>query len=107
MLLEGTGVFWVGHERHDLKAGDVISLPRNVPHAYRLTSDGADILTLCTPAGIEKFFESAGWDVTEPTPDDWALTPEALTIAAIRYGQRILGPPLSADDSMPAKFVSM
>ena len=38
-VIEGRYFFQVGDERFDLKAGDTIFLPRNVPHAFVQLSD--------------------------------------------------------------------
>ena len=35
VLIKGTSIFWAGNQRHTLAAGDVIVLPRNLPHADR------------------------------------------------------------------------
>src|SRR5687768_16910757 len=39
LVLEGSGVFWVGDQREQVSAGGVAFLPRGLPHAYRMTSD--------------------------------------------------------------------
>jgi quercetin dioxygenase-like cupin family protein len=93
LLLKGSGVFWVGDDRHEVDEGGVVFLPRNLPHAYRFTSETVDLLTICTPSGIEKFFRAAGHDLRDPKPDNWALTPATLAQAAAATGQTILGPP--------------
>jgi quercetin dioxygenase-like cupin family protein len=93
VLLKGSGIFWAGDERHEVEEGGVVFLPRNLPHAYRITSDTVDLLTLCTPGGIEKFFRAAGHDPRNPKPDNWALTPATMAQAAALVGQTILGPP--------------
>lgn len=101
IVLKGSAVFWAGDQRYELSDGGVAFLPRHVPHAYHFTSD-VDLLTLCTPAGIEAFFRAAGWDVSQPKPDGWALTPAAMATAAAAHGQKILGPPLGPGDMIPA-----
>jgi hypothetical protein len=68
-------------------------LPRNVPHAYHFTSPTVDMLTICTPAGMEDFFRAAGRDLSAPRPEGWSVTLEALVEAARAGGQEILGPP--------------
>jgi quercetin dioxygenase-like cupin family protein len=93
MLLKGSGIFWVGEDRHEVDEGGVVFLPRNLPHAYRITSDTVDLLTMCTPGGVEKFFRAAGHDLRNPKPDGWALTPATMARAAAVGGQTILGPP--------------
>ncbi len=104
-VLEGTGVFWAGDQRWELGSGDAAFLPRGVPHTYRFTSDTAEIITVCNPAGMEEFFRVAGWDLSDPQPDNWAIDPAALQAAADACGQRILGPPLAVGDEMPAAYL--
>jgi hypothetical protein len=66
-------------------------------------SEETEMIGLCTPAGMEEFFRAAGWDLSEPKPEWWAITPESMVAAAAATGQKILGPPLSASDaSIPA-----
>ena len=62
LVLEGSGIFWVGDQRHQVSAGGVAYLPRGLPHAYRMTSEHFDVITLCTPAGVERFFRAARAD---------------------------------------------
>jgi quercetin dioxygenase-like cupin family protein len=92
LILDGSAVFWFGEQRYDLEPGGVIYLPRDVPHAYRITAD-ADMLPVCTPAGAEKFFRTAGHDTATPKPPDWALTPATLAAVAASTGVQIVGPP--------------
>jgi hypothetical protein len=105
VMLKGKGIFWVGKDRYELSSRGVVFLPRNIPHAYRFTSESVDLLTMCTPAGIEGFFRLAGWDLSRPKPEGWALTPESMRTAAVHYGQQILGAPLGADDFIPAELL--
>ena len=74
VLLQGSGIFWAGEHRDELSEGRVAFLPRNVPHAYRFTSQTVDMLAVCTPAGTEEFFRAAGWDLSRPRPDGWEIT---------------------------------
>lgn len=101
LLLKGSGIFWAGEHRYELSDGGVVFLPRNLPHAYRFTSETVDLLTLCTPAGIEGFFRAAGWDLSKPKPEGWVLTPAMMAATATDHGQRILGPPLDEHDMIP------
>jgi quercetin dioxygenase-like cupin family protein len=93
VILHGYGIFWVGEECHEVGEGGAMFLPRNVPHAYRFTAPEVDLLTICTPSGMERFFRSAGRRVSDPRPDGWEVTREALVAAAVAGGQEILGPP--------------
>ena len=92
LILDGSATFWFGEERFDVERGGVVYLPRDVPHAYRITSD-ADMLTICTPAGAENFFRAAGHDTAAPKPEGWTITPATLAAAAATTGLQILGPP--------------
>jgi quercetin dioxygenase-like cupin family protein len=106
-VLEGHGTFWAGDQRWELGSGDTAFLPRGVPHTYLFTSDTAEIITVCNPAGMEEFFRAAGWDLSSPQPHDWAVDPAALRDAADACGQRVLGPPLRPGDEMPASYLSL
>ena len=68
-------------------------LPKNIPHAYRITSAKADLLMINTPAGIEGMFRYAGRDRATPRPDGFAISPERMAEAAERFGNVVLGPP--------------
>lgn len=96
LVLAGSVAVWVGDERHEVGEGGVAFLPRGVPHAYRVTSETADLLGICTPAGFEGFFRAVGHDLSQPKPDSWAITPAAMGEAVARYGGRVLGPPKTA-----------
>jgi quercetin dioxygenase-like cupin family protein len=105
VLLHGTGIFWVGDQRWELSEGGVAFLPRNIPHAYRFTSETVDMLAVCTPAGTEAFFRAAGWDLSRTKPAGWEITPASMAVAAAATGQTILGPPLTADQMIPATYL--
>ncbi|MCU1685237.1 MAG: cupin 2 protein [Amycolatopsis sp.] len=93
LLLKGSALVWSGEEEHELKEGGIVYLPRNVPHAYRITSKKADLLMICTPAGIEGMFRYAGRDLATPRPDGFEILPERLAEASDKFGQVIMGPP--------------
>jgi quercetin dioxygenase-like cupin family protein len=105
VLLEGSGVVWAGEQRTELSAGGVAFLPRGVPHGYRFTSSAVDMLAVTTPSGMENFFRTAGWDLSQPKPDGWKITPAMLAEAAAKNGQTVLGPPLEPCDTMPAAYL--
>ncbi|MDQ6642178.1 MAG: cupin domain-containing protein [Actinomycetota bacterium] len=93
LLVSGSAVVWSGDDRYELDAGGVAYLPRDVPHSYRITSDGTQMLTLCTPGGIEGFFRGAGHDLATQRPDNWQLTPAVMAPHAQAHGITLLGPP--------------
>jgi hypothetical protein len=77
----------------ELSEGGVVYLPKNVPHGYRITSDTADLLMICTPAGIEGMFRHAGRDLSTSRPEGYEISRELMAEAADLYGQVIVGPP--------------
>lgn len=93
LLISGTARMWRGDEEIDVAEGGVVFLPREIPHAYRITSKTADMLMVCTPGGSEGFFLRAGRDLAEPRPPGFRITPERLAEAAALFGSTIIGPP--------------
>jgi quercetin dioxygenase-like cupin family protein len=104
-VLSGTGVFWAGGQRWELSSGDTAFLPRGLPHTYLLTSDTAELLTVCNPAGMEEFFRAAGWDLANPLPEDWAVDLKSLGKFGEAAGQIVLGPPLQPTDMIPERLL--
>lgn len=93
MLIKGTALVWVGEEEMELAEGGIVFLPKNIPHAYRITSTTADLLMINTPAGIEGMFRHAGRDRAEPRPDGFEISPARMAEAAEKFGNVIVGPP--------------
>jgi quercetin dioxygenase-like cupin family protein len=93
MLVKGTALVWCDDQEMELAEGGIVFLPKNVPHGYRITSDKADLLMICTPSGIEGMFRYAGHDISTRRPEGFAISPDILGKAARDYGQIIVGPP--------------
>jgi quercetin dioxygenase-like cupin family protein len=91
MLISGTALVWADDEQSELTEGGIVFLPKNIPHAYRITSRKADLLVINTPAGIEGMFRETGRDRSTPRPRDFRVTPKPEVSA--KYGNIILGPP--------------
>jgi quercetin dioxygenase-like cupin family protein len=91
LLIKGTALVWVDDEEMELSEGGIVFLPKNIPHAYRITSEKADLLMINTPAGIEGMFRETGRDMALPRPPDFQVTPDPAVSA--RYGNVIVGPP--------------
>jgi quercetin dioxygenase-like cupin family protein len=97
VLLEGTIVVWVGTERRELWPGAVAVLPRNIPHAYTVTSPTAKILEIVTPGRLEAAFREAGWNMRQAMPEDWWCDPAVVAQAMAKFDCQVLGPPPSRD----------
>ena len=93
MLIKGTALVWSDDQETELSEGGIVYLPKNVPHGYRITSDTADLLMMCTPGGIEGMFRHSGRDLSTPRPDGFEISQERMAEGAEMYGQIILGPP--------------
>jgi quercetin dioxygenase-like cupin family protein len=98
LLLDGAMTVWAGDQRHQLQPGGIAFLPRRLPHAVRYDT-ASRALILSTPAGSqERVFRAAGWDLSQPRPDGWQPTQDALLQAAGQAGVTLLGPPHGPGD---------
>ncbi|MEA2432451.1 MAG: hypothetical protein QOI19_2924 [Thermoleophilaceae bacterium] len=98
IVLEGCLTLQAGEHRVELASGAAAAVPAGVPHTFRVDSDTARVLVLCTPAGLERMVRDAAVPATSPTlpPEDAPRpTPEELAQIFERHGQVNLGPPLA------------
>jgi quercetin dioxygenase-like cupin family protein len=93
MLIKGTALVWYDDQEMELAEGGIVFLPKNIPHAYRITSAKADLLMINTPAGIEGMFRYSGRDRATPRPDGFEISPQSMAEGAEKFGQVIVGPP--------------
>ena len=88
-VVEGEYKFQVGEERHELKSGDTIFLPRNIPHTWIQTSDKGKMIYCLQPAiKMEEFFQTMH-DLGRPP------TQEEENNISLAHGIKMVGPPLS------------
>ena len=59
-VLEGTFVFTLGEREVGAKQGDFVMVPRGTPHLMRAGPGGGALLTIFTPAGLERMFMELG-----------------------------------------------
>ena len=59
-VLEGKMRIMVGDDIYDAGPGDMLFAPRGIPHAFRIKSPVARVITLCTPSGFEEWFRELG-----------------------------------------------
>jgi quercetin dioxygenase-like cupin family protein len=94
-VVRGTMKFRCGDEELDCRAGGFVYLPTDVPHAFRSGAEGATMLAVAFPGGIEGLYERVGTVAEEPvlptTPPD---IPGWLEHAA-SFGVEVTGPPLA------------
>jgi hypothetical protein len=93
LLLEGEARFVVDDAVLDVRAGDAVMLPRDVPHGYVVTSEQARLVGSVTPAGFEAFFARLGTPVVAGEPEAPPPAPEKMAGMGPELGIEILGPP--------------
>ncbi|WP_211206647.1 cupin domain-containing protein [Wenxinia marina] len=87
-VIEGTFRIWRGEEVFDIGPGGVALLPRDQAHTFQnVGSTTGRLLTVVTPAGLERFFQ----EVAERGLGEDDLD-EVVAVAA-EFGVEILGPP--------------
>ena len=98
-LLAGEMAFYVDGKVFSITAGECIFLPRRIPHAWLITSDDVNTITVVTPAG----FADAIWNMSFPA--ERMEVPNGADIATYanadltetikiheQYGVRLLSP---------------
>jgi mannose-6-phosphate isomerase-like protein (cupin superfamily) len=107
-LLDGTITYRAGDELVDLAAGDFIYLPRDVPHAFRITGRSpARYLALTVPGGLMELYDVVGEPAPQRRLPDGGIP--AADVArwlelAPAYGLRVVGPPIP-DPALPGPEV--
>lgn len=86
-ILEGRLGVRVGQDYVEAAPGQVLLLPRGVPHALTLRSETARLLVVYSPAGFEQFLR----EVARPAAGVWPAAPRPpdvprLVIVGERYG---------------------
>lgn len=88
-IVQGEYLFKVGEDTHQLKAGDTIFLPRNIPHAFAQLSETGKMFFLFQPSGkMEDFFRALGNLSAPPTPEQGSKI-------FSDHDMMIVGPPLA------------
>jgi quercetin dioxygenase-like cupin family protein len=101
VVLEGRLTVKAGDERFELGPGATALVPMGVPHTFRVDSDGARVLVLSTPAGLERMVRDGSVPATTPTlppPDTHRPSADELSEIFRAHGQANLGPPLGPTD---------
>ena len=85
-VLAGTYEFRFGNETAIVTKGDLIHLPRSIPHSFsNIGSEPGVMMNTITPGGFEKFFEEIAW-----LPKDKPLERKRVAEIASKYGLRFL-----------------
>ena len=87
-VLSGRLAVWVDGTEQVIEPGAFFLVPRGVPHAARrVTDEPVRMLTLVSPSGLQRFFES----VVREGEEELLAHPERLAALAAEFGSEILG----------------
>jgi mannose-6-phosphate isomerase-like protein (cupin superfamily) len=94
-VISGVMTFVVGERRFEASSGELVWLPRRLPHTFaNLGDEPAWVFGVTTPAGLEGMFEEQREYFASLTgPPD----PERVGEIGARYGVRSLGGPLTPE----------
>jgi mannose-6-phosphate isomerase-like protein (cupin superfamily) len=94
-VISGVMTFLVGDRRFQAGSGELVWLPRQVPHTFaNLDDQPVWAFGVATPAGLEGMFaEQAEYFASLQGPPD----PERIRQIGDRYGVRALGPPIDLE----------
>src|SRR4051794_6723967 len=97
-VLDGTMTYVAGDRTFHLGAGDFIYLPRNVPHAFRITGTvPSRFLALTLPGALMGLYDEVGVPAGERRLPDGGVSPQDVARwneLGARYGLRVVGPPI-------------
>jgi quercetin dioxygenase-like cupin family protein len=88
-IIEGEYLFQVGKEKFEMKKGDLIFLPRNIPHAFVQKTDKGKMIVSYMPAGkMEEFFKATS-ELSQK------LSKKEIEKIFEDHGMNVVGPPLN------------
>ncbi len=92
-LLEGEILLSIDGAEHQLGVGGMVMAPRNVPHAFMVTSTFARMLCIQTPGSAQPFY----WGASDPTTQSEASGPvdfdRIRAVGEETGAMQIVGPP--------------
>jgi quercetin dioxygenase-like cupin family protein len=92
-LIEGKISAWAGDVATNLAAGGAVYLPSGLPHAFRVETPLARLITITVPGGFADFVRTAGMSIEGDVPAAWEFDMARIMSAAARHGIEIVGPP--------------
>lgn len=95
VVLDGEITLYVGAETHTVRTGETALAPRGVPHTFRVESESARWLAVCTPSGFDRFVAEVGQPAEEQAVPETPVMPDAEAFEKIceAHGIEVLGPP--------------
>jgi quercetin dioxygenase-like cupin family protein len=95
VVLDGEITLYAGGDTRTMSAGESALGPRGVPHTFRVESERARWLAVCTPSGFDRFVTEVGVPADDPVFPETPVMPDPAAFETIcrTYGIEILGPP--------------
>jgi len=95
-VIEGEVRFRQGEEEFVGGPGCWVWGSRDVPHTFKVESEGARALILVTPGGFERMFEVGGVPVSDsPEPPVQKYDPDEAVAMSEQFGFEVIGPQLA------------
>lgn len=93
-MIEGEATFVLDGRSVRAAAGDIVFLPKKIPHGFRVTGDRpARLINLVSPSGFEQLFIEAGEPAaTTELPNPSVPDISKVMEACMKLGVEILGP---------------
>ncbi len=96
-VIEGELTVYVGPKVVHLAAGDTAFAPRDIPHTYRVESDGGRWLAVGSPGGLDRYFAAIGQPAEADGLPPVAIAPDLESAEALErdtgFRIELLGPP--------------
>ena len=94
LVLEGRMRFQCGEDMFDCGPGDLVFLPSGVAHSFRAGPEGARMIGITNPGGLDQLYVRAGEPAEEDRlPDAPPNVPKWLELAP-EFGIQVVGPPI-------------
>lgn len=106
LVISGEVAFERGDQAGRAGPGEVVFLPRGVPHSFRVASPYASFVLIITPGGFEEFFGLVSRTApAERIPDPGEDTPadlQTMATTAARFGVTLLASPATTRPELAA-----
>jgi quercetin dioxygenase-like cupin family protein len=94
-VVEGSMRFQCGESVYECGPGDMVFLPSGVPHSFRAGHQGARMIGVTNPGGLDELYTRAGEPAQENRlPDAPPNVQKWLTLAP-EFGIEVMGPPIA------------
>lgn len=89
LILEGEVLYTVGNQTFNAKEGDVMLLPKNIQHSFKIQTEKLETLIMLSPGGFEHYFVEMSMPAEElqlpPIPQGPPDIAKLIAIAS-KYG---------------------